>query len=85
MPSKLLSYVAAYKAFKKLLKEVGLDPRKYALHSPRIGGTSDAFEAAVPLHAIEKQGHWKCLKTKYRYCRVTDSVTVSSFLPALRY
>ena len=85
MPGKQLSYVTAYKAFKKLLQQVDLDPRKFALHSPRIGGTSDAFEAAVLLHVVDKQGRWKCPNTKYRYCQVKDTVTVSSFLPALRY
>ena len=82
---KQLSYVAAYKAFKNLLTVVGLDPKKYSLHSLRIGGTSDAFEASVPLHVIDKQGRWKCPKTKYRYCRVKDIETVENLRPAFKY
>ena len=62
-----LSYSAAYVAFKKLLCKFSLDPSKFALHSPRIGGTIGMFQNKVPKRLIDRQGRWKNRKTKYRY------------------
>jgi hypothetical protein len=61
--------MAAYNSFKKLLKCAGLDPRVYAMHSPRVGATTDAFAAGVADHVIDIRGRWKSAATKYRYCR----------------
>jgi hypothetical protein len=61
--------MAAYNAFKKLLKDAGLDPRLYAMHSPRVGATTDAFAAGISDHVIDIRGRWKSAETKYRYCR----------------
>jgi hypothetical protein len=64
--------MAAYNAFKKILKEAGLDPKLYALHSPRVGATTDSFAMGIPGHIIDIRGRWKSSKTKERYCRPSE-------------
>ena len=66
-PNCKISYSAAYSAFKKLLEKFGLDPKLFALHSPRVGGTTDLLQNKMPKRIIDKLGRWKCRKTKYRY------------------
>jgi hypothetical protein len=61
--------MAAYNLFKKLLTVAGLYPRLYAMHSPRVGATTDAFAAGIADHVIDIRGRWKLAVTKYRYCR----------------
>jgi len=56
-----------------MLKTAGLDPVKFGLHSPRIGGATDAFCNNVPDYIIDIQGRWKCPTTKYRYLRVDEN------------
>ena len=41
----------------------GLDPKLFALHLPNL------FQSKVPHRIIDRQGRWKCRKTKYRYCK----------------
>ncbi len=74
----MLSYGAAYSAFKKLLKFAGFKPQDYALHSARRGATSDAFRCNVPDHIIDLKGRWKCPNTKYSYLRVKPCEIVKS-------
>jgi hypothetical protein len=73
---KPLSYSAAYAGFKDLLRLGGLDPDSYSLHSPRAGGTTDAFNAGVPLHIIDIKGRWRCPASKFVYARPSDAVIV---------
>jgi len=40
---KNISYSAVYAQFKKLLLNCGINPKDFALHSPRIGGSTEAF------------------------------------------
>ncbi len=56
-----------------LLSFSSLDASRYALHSPRRGGTTEAFERGVPHHVIDLQGRWKSSSTKYRYLKLSDS------------
>jgi hypothetical protein len=63
--------MAAYHSFKKLCKQVGLDPACYALHSPRVGATTDAHMQGVPGNVIDFRGRWKSKSSKKRYCRPT--------------
>lgn len=72
-----LSYSAAYNAFKKFLLKCGLDSKKFALHSPRIGGTITLFQNNIPKRIIDKQGRWKSRNTKYRYARDDKSYLIS--------
>jgi hypothetical protein len=69
---KSVSYPAALKAFKTLLQFSDLDPSLYGLHSPRIGGASDAFHNGIPGHVIDSQGRWKSAATKFRYLRFEE-------------
>jgi hypothetical protein len=50
----------------------GLKPENYALHSPRIGGASDAFRNGIPAHIIDAQGRWKSAATKFAYLRFNE-------------
>jgi hypothetical protein len=63
--------MAACHAFKKLCKNVGLDPKLYGLHSPRVGAATDAYLAGIPGPVIDLRGRWKSCNTKKRYCRPT--------------
>ena len=69
---KPVSYAQALRGFKQLLTLAKLDPNKYGLHSPRRGGTTDAFCNNVPDFIIDIQGRWKSQNTKYRYVKLTD-------------
>ena len=64
-----LSYTTGYNNFKNLLKFVGIDPTSLALHSPRIGAATDAFNNGVPNRLIDRQGRWRNANSKYRYGR----------------
>ena len=66
-----IKYSTAYQAFKKLLAKFDFDPKKFGLHSPRIGGATEMFKNRIPKRIIDAQGRWKNRKTKYRY--VCDS------------
>jgi len=82
---KKLSYAAAYKCFKTLLSSAGLDPRKFGLHSPRIGAATDAFFNKVPDYVIDLQGRWKSHATKYRYLRLDEKRLVDQIQFSSRY
>jgi hypothetical protein len=84
-PGKPLSYSAAFKAFKTLIKKHGLNPDNFGLHSMRAGGATDAFRENVPLHVIDKQGRWRSKYTKYRYFRSSNAEHVSQIVPILNY
>ncbi len=56
MPGKSVSYSAASKVFKTMLIFANLDPTLYGLHSPRIGGATDAFRNGIPDYVIDEQG-----------------------------
>ena len=66
---KMLTYTAAYRPFKKLLSECGIDSKKLSLHSMRIGGTTEDFARNVPDFIIDQRGRWKDSKTKKTYCK----------------
>jgi hypothetical protein len=55
-----------------MLKNAGFDPKKFGLHSPRIGATTDAFFNGVPSHVIDQQGRWKSENSKYNYLRKNE-------------
>lgn len=85
VPGKSISYPAAYKAFKNLFAFAGLDPSKFALHSPRVGGATDAFNAGVPAYVIDRQGRWKSSDTKYLYLRLKEDDIVRRIKKAAKY
>ena len=61
-----------YSSFKVLLKKFRIPNNHFSLHSPRIGGTTDAFDAQVPGHIIDRRGRWKDPKTKYIYAQNSE-------------
>jgi hypothetical protein len=61
--------MAAYNSFKKILDFAGLDVKKFAMHSPRVGAATDAYKNGVPGYIIDKRGRWKSASMKKRYCR----------------
>jgi len=69
---KPVSYSQALSSFKSMLILAKLNPRLYGLHSPRRGGTTEAFVNNVPSHVIDLQGRWRCESTKYRYVKLSD-------------
>lgn len=85
VPKKSVSYSAAYKAFKTMLKFAGLPVGKFSLHSPRAGGTTDAFANGLPAHVIDKQGRWKSTNTKFRYLRQKEREVVAHLKNASSY
>ena len=80
-----MSYSAAYKNFKEMLKSNGLDARRFALHSPRIGGATDAFRNNIPPHIIDAQGRWKSSGTKFCYLRISDAERIEYFRKTISY
>ena len=85
VPNKAVSYPAAVKAFRTMLDFAGLDSKKFGLHSPRIGGASDAFANKVPNYVIDKQGRWKSSDTKYIYLCQKESELVNHIRKASSY
>jgi hypothetical protein len=75
----MLKYNTAYSCFKKLLKDVGLNERLYALHSPRVGATTEAFRKNIPEHVIDIRGRWRSGQTKKRYCRPLEKTWMKYF------
>jgi hypothetical protein len=61
--------MAAYNSFKNLCRSAGLDAKKFALHSARVGAATDAHLAGVPGNIIDFRGRWKSCLTKRIYCR----------------
>ena len=66
-----ISYSTALVHLKKLVASININPKLIALHSLRVGGTTDAFRNNVKKRFIDRQGRWKCKRTKYRYARDT--------------
>lgn len=73
---KKLSYSAAHSGLKSLLKKFGMHNLQLSLHSPRIGATTDAFQAGTPAYIIDKRGRWKDKNTKYNYAKDSDEQLV---------
>ena len=85
VPGKSVSYSAAMKAFKTMLVFAGLDPKRFGLHSPRIGGATDAFRNNVPSTVIDKIGRWKSSDSKYAYLRYSNGHLLRSMQTASSY
>jgi hypothetical protein len=56
-----LPYGYALARIKEIAKRRGLDPKRYKLHSLRVGGASTLAAAGKPDHFIQKMGRWKSL------------------------
>ena len=76
--NKSVSYTVCLKAFKSLLSKFNMCTLNLSLHSFRVGATSDAFEAGMPEHLIDKRGRWKNSNTKFLYVKNYDESLVKS-------
>jgi hypothetical protein len=85
VPGKPVSYSQALTCFKNLLKFANLDYSKYGMHSPRRGGTTDAFVNNVPDFVIDIQGRWKSHQSKYRYVKLTEKDVCKKLANATSY
>ncbi len=56
-----LSYSYMLARIKSIASKRGLDPKRYKLHSLRVGGASTLAAAGKPDHFIQKMGRWKSL------------------------
>ena len=63
-----------------MLTFAGLDCKKFGLHSPCIGGATDALVNKVPNYVIDKQGRWKSSNIKYIYLLQKESDLVKHIL-----
>jgi len=68
-----------------MLKWAGLDPSLYALHSPRAGGTTEAFSLGIEPHVIDLKGRWKSKNSKFKYVRLTDKELVEKSKRSIPY
>ena len=65
-----LSYTRALELTRKQLKEIGLKPGEYGLHSMRAGGASLAEALGIP-DRLMRQGGWRSEKSKNNYIHET--------------
>ena len=64
---KPLSYTTVRGHVLELLANIGLDPKKFGLHSLRSGGASAAANLGVNDRLFKKHGRWKSDKVKDSY------------------
>jgi integrase len=57
---------------KRLLRAIGVDPKRYGSHSGRSGGTSAAAEQGIAVALLKRHGNWKsdCV---FRYIRPSSA------------
>ena len=53
-----LSYTRMRELFRDMVKDIGLDPSQFGLHSLRAGGASAAANAGVPDHLFKRHDRW---------------------------
>ena len=70
---KPVSYSQALSAFKSMLSFSKLNPRLYGLHSPRQGGTTEAFVNDVLSFVIDLQGRLRSESSKYCYIELSET------------
>ena len=68
-----LSYGRALELVKFQLRQTGLDPTKYGLHSLRSGGASLGAAIGVPDRQIMRHGEWQSESSKNRYIKEAKS------------
>lgn len=62
-----LSYSRCLELLKNALASVGLDPKRFGLHSLRAGGASAAANLGVPDRLFKKHGRWRSETAKDSY------------------
>jgi len=66
---KAISYTSVRELILKNLKNIGLDSKKFGVHSLRSGGASAAANLGVEDRLFKKHGRWKSEKVKDNYVR----------------
>ena len=79
---KPLSYTRAREIILSALEDIGLDKKKFGLHSLRSGGATAAAAAGIPDRIFKKHGRWKSEKAKDGYVkeRLFEKLSVSKIL-----
>lgn len=72
-----LSYTRAREILLDALDSVGLDKKKFGLHSLRSGGASSAAAAGVSDRLFKKHGRWRSDQAKDGYVKESESVLLS--------
>lgn len=77
-----LSYTRCREIFKDALNEVGVDPKRYGLHSLRSGGATAAASVGVPDRLFKKHGRWRSEGAKDGYIQesLKNKLSVTSNL-----
>ena len=70
--TKPISYTRCREILQSALNEIGLDSKKYSLHSLRSGGASAASNNNVPDRLLKVHGRWVTDKSKDGY--IEDSI-----------
>lgn len=80
--NKPLSYTRTREIILSALEDIGLDKKKFGLHSLRSGGATAAAAAGVNDRIFKKHGRWKSETAKDGYVRETlsEKLSVSSNL-----
>ena len=62
-----------------MVEKIGLDKRKFGLHSFRAGGATAAAHNGVPDRLFKRHGRWKSEKAKDSYVKdkLSDLLSVS--------
>lgn len=80
--NKPLSYTRTREIILSALEDIGLDKKKFGLHSLRSGGATAAAAAGVNDRIFKKHGRWKSETAKDGYVRekLSEKLSVSSNL-----
>ena len=81
-PSGGISYTRVRELVLDKLKELGLDPKQFGLHSLRAGGASAAANAGVPDRWFKRHGRWISENAKDGYIKdkLEDRLSVTKSL-----
>ncbi|XP_038044896.1 uncharacterized protein LOC119742129 isoform X1 [Patiria miniata] len=77
-----LSYSRCLDIFKSALSSVGVNPKRFGLHSLRAGGATAAARIGVPDRLFKKHGRWRSETAKDGYVHesLEDRLSVSKML-----
>ena len=68
-----ISYSTARTGCLDLVRKIGLDPKKFGLHSARSGGATSVANRGVPDRLFKRHGRWKSDRAKDGY--IKDSLS----------
>ena len=63
-PDKPISYSCIRDGFRRDLKNIGVDPSKFGLHSLRSGGASSAANNGINDRIFQRHGRWRSAEAK---------------------